>query len=136
MRVAATRAGFGKRYTAYLLCALIVTAQFPFAAQAEIIGTETVLTAQDRAENLARIGRVLEIGQVRERMQQLGVEQSDVETRLASLTDAELASFADRLDRGPAGADALEVIGIVALVLFILELVGIIDIFKTVGKAT
>ena len=45
------------------------------------------------------------------------------------------SSFADRLDRAPAGGDALEVVGLVFLVLLILELVGVIDIFKTIGKA-
>ncbi|MGQ0835123.1 MAG: PA2779 family protein [Gammaproteobacteria bacterium] len=136
MRDATTKAGIGKRSAAYLLCAMVAFAGFPLPADAEIIGTETVLAAQSRADSLARIGRALELAQVRERMQELGVQSTDVETRLAALTDAELASFAQRLEQAPAGGGALEVIGIVALVLFILELVGIIDIFKTVGKAT
>jgi hypothetical protein len=127
---------FGRRCTTYLLCGMVAFAGLPLPAAAEIIGTETVLAAQSRADSLARIGRVLSTEQVSARMRQLGVEPADVEVRLASLTDSELASFAERIDRAPAGGDVLEVIGIVALVLFILEIVGIIDIFKNIGKAT
>jgi hypothetical protein len=136
MRDAPTPPGIGKRLAAYLLCATVVFAGLPLPAGAEIIGTESVLAAQGRVASLERIERALAADQVRERMQQLGVQPADVEVRLASLTDAELASFAERLDQGPAGGDALGVIGAVFLVLFILEVVGIIDIFKTVGKAT
>jgi hypothetical protein len=136
MREATPVVRIGKQSMAYVLCALIVVAGLPLPVRAEIIGTETVLAAQSRADSLARIARTLDTVNVRERMQQLGVQPADVDARLAALTDAELASFADRLDQAPAGGDALEVIGIVALVLFILELVGIIDIFKNIGKAT
>src|SRR5688572_22155426 len=124
MRDATTTPGIGRRLGTCLLCATIVCAGLPLPAGAEIIGTETVLAAQGRGASLERIERVLEAAQVRERMQQLGVQPADVEARLASLTDAELASFAERLDQAPAGGDALAVIGAVFLVLFILEVVG------------
>ncbi len=123
------------RYLTYVLCASVALAGVPAPASAGIIGTEAVIAANARSDSLARISRVLQAAEVRERMQALGVEPASIETRLAALTDAELASFADRLDRAPAGGDALEVIGIVFLVLLILELVGIIDVFKSIGKA-
>jgi hypothetical protein len=123
------------RYLIYVLCATVVLAGVPAPAQAGIIGTEAVMTADARADNLARISRVLQAAEVRERMQALGVAPATVDARLAALTDAELASFAERLDQAPAGGDALEVVGLVFLVLLILELVGVIDIFKTIGKA-
>lgn len=134
MREATTKAGIGTRIMAYGLCAMVVAAGLPMPAQAGIIGTEAVLAAQSRAESLARIARVLDTEQARQRMQQLGVQPADVDTRLAALTDAELASYAERLGDAPAGGDALAVIGAVFLVLFILEVVGVIDIFKSVGK--
>lgn len=123
------------RYLIYVLCASVALAGIPAPTQAAIVGTDAVMAAGARADNLARINRVLETAEVRERMQTLGVAPAAVDARLAALTDAELASFADRLDQAPAGGDALEVIGLVFLVLLILELVGVIDIFKTIGKA-
>lgn len=129
-------AGWGGRLVVSVLSVMVISAGMPLRADAAIIGTETVLTAEARSASLERIGRVLASEAVRDRMVALGVDPADVQTRLASLTDAELASFADRLERAPAGAGALEVIGVVFLVILILEVVGIIDIFKTIGKAT
>jgi hypothetical protein len=123
------------RYLTYVLCASVALAGVPAPAMAGIIGTEAVIAADARADSLARINRVLAAAEVRERMQALGVDPASVEARLAALTDTELASFADRLDEAPVGGDALEVVGLVFLVLLILELVGVIDIFKTIGKA-
>jgi hypothetical protein len=123
------------RYLTYVLCAAVALAGVPAPTQAAIIGTDAVMAAEARADSVARINRVLEASEVRQRMQALGIAPATVEARLAALTDAELASFADRLDQAPAGGDALEVVGLVFLVLLILELVGVIDIFKTIGKA-
>jgi hypothetical protein len=123
------------RYLIYVLCATVALAGVPAPTQAAIIGTDAVMSAEARADSVARINRVLHTSEVRQRMQALGIPPSTVDARLAALTDAELASFADRLDQAPAGGDALEVIGIVFLVLLILELVGVIDVFKTIGKA-
>jgi len=123
------------RYLIYVLCASVALAGVPAPTQAAIVGTDAVMAAGARADSLARVNRVLQTAEVRERMQALGVAPATVDARLAALTDAELASFADRLDQAPAGGDALEVVGLVFLVLLILELVGVIDIFKTIGKA-
>jgi hypothetical protein len=123
------------RYLIYVLCATVALAGVPAPTQAAIIGTDAVMSAEARADSVARINRVLHTSEVRQRMQALGIAPATVDARLAALTDAELASFADRLDQAPAGGDALEVVGIVFLVLLILELVGVIDVFKTIGKA-
>jgi hypothetical protein len=105
------------------------------AARAEIIGTPAAVAAYDRAASMDRIAQALDREQVRKRLLAHGVERSAVDARLAALTDAELADLATRLDSAPAGGDLLGVIGAVFVVLLILELVGVIDIFKTVGPA-
>jgi hypothetical protein len=126
--------GTARRLTASIACVAVVMSGVPLPASGAIIGTDAVLAAEGRIANLARIDRVMTSAHVRERMQQLGVDGAQVEARLAALTDAELASFADRLERAPAGGELLEVVGVVFVVLLILELVGVIDIFKTIGK--
>jgi hypothetical protein len=134
MHHSAVTTGTVRRLAAYAMCALVALAGMPLPASAGIIGTEAVLTAESRASSLERIDRALDSAAVRDRMQQLGVDAAHVETRLAALTDAELADIATRLDSAPAGGDVIEVIGVVFLVLLILELVGVIDIFKSIGK--
>lgn len=117
------------------LAALLVAAGTPGLGRAEIIGTSTALAAADRAASLERIDTALAREDVRSRLLDLGVERQAIDARLAALTDTELAAFADRLDSAPAGGDTFAVIGVVFVVLLILELVGVIDIFKSIGSA-
>jgi hypothetical protein len=125
----------GKKFGVALLSVLMLVAALPRAAFAGIIETQTVLNTENRAEALSRIDRALSQDQVGQKLAQMGVDRASIDTRLASLTDVELASLADRLDTAPAGGDVLAVVGVVFIVLLILELVGVIDIFKNVGPA-
>ena len=61
----------------------------------------------------------------------MGVDATQIDSRVAAMTDAELRSLAGEIENLPAGGDALAVIGIVFLVLLILEAVGVLDIFKS-----
>jgi hypothetical protein len=67
---------------------------------------------------------------VRQAMERMGVDSSDAQARVASLSDAELMQVQGQIERLPAGGSALAVVGVVFVVLLILELVGVIDIFK------
>lgn len=113
----------------YVLIASLVSLASPAVAQAQMIGTLAGLQTAEREANLAKIGAVLAREQVREQMKALGVNEAQVEARLAALTDVELSQLAQNIDSAPAGG-VLEVIGVVFLVLLILEAVGVIDIFK------
>jgi hypothetical protein len=61
-----------------------------------------------------------------------GVTPAQVQTRVAALTDREVASLAKQIDQAPAGADGgvFAVIGIVFVVLLILDYTGAIHIFS------
>lgn len=119
-----------KKTLVHVLVLALLSAGSPIVAQAEIIGTLAGLDSSQRAADLAKLGDVLAREQVRERMRALGVDEGQVEMRLARLTDAELSALAKRVDEAPAGAGILEVVGIVFVVLLILEAVGVIDVFK------
>ncbi|HZD53602.1 MAG TPA: PA2779 family protein, partial [Woeseiaceae bacterium] len=69
---------------------------------------------------------------VRQQLEKLGVDPADAKARVASLSDAELASLDQRMNELPSGSGAIEVLGVVFLVLLVLELVGITDIFKSI----
>jgi hypothetical protein len=114
----------------HVLVLTLLSAGSPIVAQAEIIGTLAGIESSQRAADLAKLNDVLARDEARARMRALGVDEGQVEMRLARLTDAELNALAQRVDEMPAGAGILEVVGIVFVVLLILEAVGVIDIFK------
>ncbi len=113
-------------------CFLLMSFQAT-TASAGVIGTTEYLSATDRAGQIATVQAALSRADVQAQLEKLGVNPVDAVTRVASLTDSELADVADKMESLPAGGDgALVVIGIVFIVLFILELTGVIDIFKRV----
>ena len=99
-------------------------------ANAEIIGTLQALQATQRERDLETVSTALARDEVRRQLAKWGVEPTQVDARIAALTDEELRTVAEKVDSMPAGAGVIEVIGIVFIVLLILELVGAIDIFK------
>lgn len=121
-----------KFLTVAVLSLMLITSSLSPATSAAIIDTSTVLRSEQGAAQLSQVTAELNRSEVLARLVELGVRPADVEARIALLTDEELATLAERIDELPAGGDALGVIGAVFLVLLILELVGIIDIFKSV----
>src|SRR5262245_39961053 len=119
-----------KQIVASVLCVAILNLSSPLIANAEIIGTLQAVEVQSRAADLATVNATLAREDVRAQFESMGVDPSQVDARVASLTDSELRTLAGQMNDAPAGGDALAIIGIVFLVLLILEAVGVIDIFK------
>lgn len=101
-------------------------------ANAGVIGTQQAMGAELRMAKETQVRSSLARDDVRQAMQQMGVDPADADARVASLSDAELLQLEGQLDRLPAGGDALAVIGVVFLVLLILELVGVTNIFNRI----
>lgn len=114
----------------HVLMASLLSLGSPIVAQAEIIGTLAGIESAQRDADLAKVSDALAREQVRKQMRALGVDETQVEARLAALTSTELNALANRIDSMPAGAGLLEVVGVVFIVLLILEAVGVLDIFK------
>ncbi|HZF27080.1 MAG TPA: PA2779 family protein [Steroidobacteraceae bacterium] len=102
----------------------------PAIGHAAIITTPTYVAAAQRDADLTNVTAALNRADVRDRMVALGVDPARVESRLSTMTDAELRELSTQFDQLPAGGDILALIGVVFIVLLILELVGVIDIFK------
>ena len=97
-----------------------------FPANAGVISTEAALSTPERA----RVLSVLQRGDVRTRLQNLGVKPEDVSARVAAMSDAEIAQVADRLDQLPAGGTGIiEAALIVFLVLLFTDIMGWTKIF-------
>lgn len=118
------------RMVAVFMMANMAALGFVPSAQGAVVGTETALASQQRAERIERINSVLARDDVRAELEHLGVAPEDAQARVAALSDSELLALDQRMDELPAGSGALEVLGIVLLVLLVLELVGVTDIFK------
>jgi len=119
-----------KKSVVHLVIISMLGFSSPMVAEAGVIGTLAGIEAAQRGRDLASVNAALAREEVRRQLAAMGVAPADVEARLASLTDAELRTLAERIDSLPAGAGALEVLGIVFLVLLVLEAVGVIDIFS------
>ncbi len=106
---------------------------FSGQAMAGVISTQAALSAEMRGARETQVRGALARDDVRQAMQQMGVDPVEADGRIASLSDAELLQLQGQLDRLPAGGDSgLVVVGIVFVVLLILELVGVINIFNRI----
>lgn len=108
----------------------IMSLGFVPVANAGVVTTAETIAASDRDAKIDEITSLLARADVAEQLVAYGVEPADVSSRLAALSDTEIALLHENIETQIAGGDALGIIGAVFLILVILELVGIIDIFK------
>jgi hypothetical protein len=120
-----------RRFTVAVTAACFLSLGLQTTASASVIGTQAYLSAEARADHLARVNAALSRADVQSELVSLGVDPAAAMTRVAALSDAELAQVATQIETLPAGGDGLfALVGIVFIVLMILELTGVIDIFK------
>ncbi len=118
-----------RKYSIAVLSVSMLNMGMMGAASAAIVDT-SALIATDREADLGAIRAQLARADVRAQMEQMGVDATAVEQRIARLNNHELHQLAADMRNAPAGGDALALIGAVFVVLLILELTGVIDIFK------
>ena len=118
-----------RKYSIAVLSVSMLNMGMMGAASAAIVDT-SALIATDREADLVAIRAQLARADVRAQMEQMGVDATAVEQRIARLNNHELHQLAADMRNAPAGGDALALIGAVFVVLLILELTGVIDIFK------
>jgi hypothetical protein len=114
----------------------------PAPVRAGLISTEAVVAAaaapSPTAQARERIERLLQREDVRRELEAYGVSPAEALARVASLSDAEIAVVAGRLDALPAGGDSvagvLLIIALVFILLIVFDYVGITDIFPWVNK--
>jgi len=121
-----------RRYIVSLASVALIAIGFTPVSYADIVGTNTLIESESRAESLRDIEMFLARDEVREQLIALGVSAEAVTARVNGLTSAELRELQSSIDEQAAGGDALAVIGTVFLVLLILELVGVTNIFNAI----
>jgi len=120
-----------RKTIATILAFTLVLAGFTSQVSAAVIGTQQAILMEHRSAYIEGIQSRLASDDVRHAMIRLGVDPEQAASRVAALSDQELALLNDQLQDLPVGGDGvLVLIGAVFLVLVVLEFVGIIDIFK------
>lgn len=121
------------------LAVLVALSSYPATgARAALVGTEQAVSgapapagnAQAQREQVASF---LKREDVRRQIEAMGVDPKEADARVASLSDAEVAKLAARIDQAPAGAGVAAVfiiLGIIFVVLLALDLLGVTHIFK------
>lgn len=106
-------------------------------AKAQMIGTSTVIAAQQQEASRDRINAFLGRQDVQQVMVQRGVDAAEAQKRVASLSDSEVAKISQAMDQLPAGGDGGvgTVIGaavLIFLVLLITDIAGLTHVFPFV----
>lgn len=111
-------------------CLLILSTYVP-SARAGIVGTETLLNAE---QNRVAVTSFLAREDVRQQLALLGVDPEQAALRASNLTDAEVQAMAERIEAMPAAGDAAGAIVFIFLVLLVTDLLGLTDVFPFVKK--
>lgn len=97
------------------LSATAATAQQP----AGMVSTADVIAAEQVRVDREQLKSMLDNAAVKQKLTDLGVDPTQVENRISSLTAEELADFNQQLDEAPAAAGAGGVVGIIVLFLLV-----------------
>lgn len=102
------------------------------AANAALVGTETVVNAAQAQQSRERVLSTLNRDDVKAQLMARGVDPSQVQARLDSLTDEEVQTLAAKMDQLPAGGDGLGLLVFLFVVLLITDILGFTNIFPFV----
>ena len=98
-------------------------------ARAALIGTESLAAAQSRQAAEDKVRSALAREDVASQMGQMGISADDARQRVAALSDEELATLSDRIDRLPAGGDFFGTVGVIFIILVITDILGFTKVF-------
>lgn len=122
------------RPVSYVLVLGVLALSVQLPARAAIVGTETIVSAQQAEQDRARVQDMLGREDVQRQLLAAGVDPEEVAARVAALSDAEVRQLAANMDQLPAGGDALGVLLFVFVVLLITDILGFTDVFPFVKK--
>ena len=91
-----------------LICRFLIVCMIglPFQAQAGLIGTDQMVTAEQALAARDMVNSVVSRTDVASQLQALGLSPEAAKDRVAALTDSEVSKLAGQLENLPAGANA------------------------------
>jgi hypothetical protein len=127
-----------KSVSFFLVIAFVLLDFTAQTASAQLVGTQSVIAAQQQAASRERVATFLGRDDVRQALMQQGVDADEARSRVASLSDAELAKISRSLDQLPAGGDAGGTIIGAAVFIFVLllitDILGFTHVFPFVNS--
>lgn len=118
-----------KRLIASCLIVCLAVTGFPGAAQAGLIATDEVASSASLESNRARLDAFLARADVQQALQKQGLSPQAAAERMRSMSDAEVAQLAGRLDQLPAGGDVLGVLFTIFIILLVTDIMGLTKVF-------
>jgi hypothetical protein len=121
-----------RRAVAALAATALLTASLPTMAQPAPASAPALITTEEAlaSDVQQRVGALLARDDVRAALAARGVSASQVDARVAALTDDEARLLADQLDQLPAGAsDILGILFAVFIILLITDILGLTKVF-------
>ena len=107
-------------------------------ASAALIGTETVMNEVRKNEARSYVLGVMAREDVRNALVAQGIVPEQARQRIDSLTDQEVISLAEKMEKLPAGGDSFGLVVVAAVIVFLVllftDIAGYTDIFPFVKK--
>ncbi|MBV9190970.1 MAG: PA2779 family protein [Betaproteobacteria bacterium] len=104
---------------------LVICIAMPLPTQAAMVATDKALGSAERQH----VNQLLARADVQARLSLYGVNASDVQARIAAMSDDEVAQLAAKMDAMPAGGDILGAIVLIFLVLLLTDILGFTKVF-------
>ncbi len=118
------------RRTSWTLLFTLISMLLPVApVHAALIGTDQLVSSSQITQNRERVRTFLQRQDVRDMLQQRGLDANVALSRVDAMTDAEVETVAAQLDKLPAGGDLLGAVVFVFLVLLITDILGLTKVF-------
>lgn len=118
------------RRTSWTLLFSLSAMLLPIApVHAALIGTEQSVNSAQLSQNRDRVRTFLQRQDVRDMLQQRGVDANAALARVDAMTDAEAQTVASQLEKLPAGGGVLSAVLLVFFVLLVTDILGLTKIF-------
>lgn len=122
-----------RQISLFMILAVGLATTWSTTAVAGVVGTGDVLTEQRADVDRESLMSMLERDDVKDALSTMGVDQSEVENRIQSLTPSELADFNDQLAEAPVGQDVVGIIVLFLLVFIVTDLLCATNIFSFIN---
>ncbi|WP_150911621.1 PA2779 family protein [Marinobacter halotolerans] len=122
-----------RQISLFMILAMGLATTWSATATAGVVGTGDVLTEQRAEVDRQSLMTMLERQEVQEALGTMGVDKSEVESRIQSLTPAELADFNEQLAEAPVGQDVVGIIVLFLLVFIVTDMLCATNIFSFIN---
>ncbi|WP_414674417.1 PA2779 family protein [Marinobacter sp.] len=122
-----------RQISLFMILAMALATTWSSTTVAGVVGTGEVLSEQRAEVDRQSLMSMLERQDVKEALSTMGVDQSELENRIQSLTPSELADFNNQLAEAPVGQDVVGVIVLFLLVFIITDMLCATNIFSFVN---